>query len=113
MNDLDKQIEDNLRNKGWSEKRIAARRVENAIEKGKRDIRSIERKFIDPTGFDYTDYIINDEKEELFYLMCLEILKCKRPLKECYKNVAQVLNLNKLIKGEGPQVIIQCNPQNN
>lgn len=109
------QLDDRLKKEnGWDETRLAAHKVERAVEQSKREARAKERKFIDPQGYDWTPQITDDEKEKLFYEMCTSILNCKRPLNECFKDVANVLNIGrKLNGGEGPAVVIQGNPNHN
>lgn len=73
----------------------------------------IERKFIDPLGYDFTEYIVNDEKEKLFYQMCIAQLNSKGPLKETYIYVVQALNLEAEIKGKPKRAFIQGDPKLN
>ena len=73
----------------------------------------LNKKYIDNLGTDFTEYITTPEKELLFNKMCELELKCKRPIKECYREIVEVLNLEAEIKGKPKRAFIQGNPKDN
>ena len=83
------------------------------MEEGKNEYRLQTRRFIDPQGQDLTQWITDKYKEKLFYKICLSIMDLwdenghPKALKDSYKEVADIVNWTRELKGEGPKVVIQ------
>ena len=68
---------------------------------------SEENKYIDLLGEDYSEWMTSPEQIELFERMVAAQSRTKRPLKECYQDVVDALNLAAQIKGKPKRAYIQ------
>lgn len=71
------------------------------------------KNYITELGVDLTEYMTNDSQIELFWLLCEAESRTHRPLKECYLDVVEVLNLEAQIKGKPKRAFVQANPNLN
>lgn len=71
------------------------------------------KKYIDRLGEDSTEWMTSPEQIELFERMCAAQDRCHRPVKECYMDVAESLNLEAQIKGKPKRAFIQADPRLN
>ena len=75
-------------------------------------------EYISPSGFNYTEFIITDEDKKDFEKLCEVEPKCNRPLSECFRDVAEAINLHrKIICGNKGlpygKAMVQLNPELN
>lgn len=68
------------------------------------------KRYIDLLDEDYTEWMTSPEQIELFERMVAAQARCKRPVKECYLDVAEAVNLGQQIKGLPKKVFVQAGP---
>ena len=71
------------------------------------------KKYIDLLGKDFTEYMTSPEQIELFNKMCEAEERTKRPIKESYMDVIEVLNLEAKIMGKPKRAFFQAGPSLN
>lgn len=70
----------------------------------------MNNQYIDLIGTDFTQWMTSPEQIKLFERMCELQEFCKRPLPECYKELAEALNIEAQIKGLPKRATIQAGP---
>ena len=69
------------------------------------------KKYVDLLGEDFTEWMTSPEQIELFNQMVEAQKKTVGvPFKDCYREVADALNIEAQIKGRPPRVRIQAGP---
>ena len=72
-----------------------------------------DKKYIDSLGEDFTEWMTSPEQISLFERIINLQKTFHKPIKECYKEVAESLNLEAQIKGLPKRAFIQAGPQFN
>jgi hypothetical protein len=70
-------------------------------------------KYVDATGEDFTEWMTSQEQIDLFERMVAAQERSKRPLKECYLDVIEAVNLDAQIKGKPKRAFFQADPRLN
>jgi len=72
-----------------------------------------EKQYVSYLGYDFTQYVKTQEDVDKFNKLCELEKLTKRPLKECVREVVQVLNLSAELKGEGKRAHLQGDVRDN